>query len=1587
MADFSIQETNDVLVAGGSWLSCNQMLFGGGTITIDDSTVWTRSHDYVGRNRVGGHVLFKGANPLWYHYNTGCFFFSNLANANIQLDFIVPAGGFAAAPIQARATPTYYMGNNGNNAGSSSYTVNVLDESPANFADGTVSSPLISWPKGINKALFNEGHLPEDGAATDDAFAWGDASGYPTTLGVTIHGSSHTGQLQITAAPEEVASAELSPSYGYAALAENATRTCAAPASYVQISADKRAVCTGWKLFSIDPATLVRTLVDSDSGTNCSVTGTGGWLALEWQWRVEYRVAVSAGANGSASIAEEWVTDGGIATVAATPDAGYAFYKWAGDVDANYDKEQTLAFAVDGRGYTLNAVFAQVFYVSKTGSDANDGLTWATAKATIPAAVALSNTPYILVSNGVYEITSAIQLTKGAIVEGTGDRGAVIKLTASPPDGDSTRCAVYLNHADAAIRNLAVCGIYGERNDQISRGICIDTGGLVENCSVTNNRTVNLNQSGAGIYLKAGGVVRGCLVEHNLKNTSGGGGGQGGGIHMKAGLVENCVIRNNRIADGNGNSFGGGVYVEGGTLRNSLVVGNYTHHGPDGSGVAVLNGTVENCTIAGNYNLNSTVVVGFYFVPNGVPTVRNCIIWGNENVNGDEANWAVGTGVLPTLENNCSYPALPGVGSSDRDPAFADAPNGDYRLMFGSAVNGAQTLGWMAAATDLDGNPRVFGPAPDLGCYERVSSSLDCGFEVAGDGALDTSAVSATALVAGADPAGLAFTWTFTDTLGNVVTTNGVGLSSVTIPLATGLYDVSLSVTDGDTTATASKPDVIRVCGSDVYVATDGGNVYPYATRATAATNLLDAVTAAGDGTTVHIAPGWHRIARTLTVSVGARLVSDDGPEATVLFGQSAVSGLSAVILSHADAVLSGITISGKDENGAQLQQWGGLSITDAGGTLTNCIVRGHRTAQNSVSGAGLRMSGGTVVDCVFSNNLLYCSGGWGGKGGAINIDAGNSLVDRCLFVDNTIRDGSPAYGGGVYMKSGTIRNSLFSGNFAQGYGGGLALAGTAIARNCTVVRNTSTIGNGGIYAETPANVIDCLVWNNTANGIVQDTDDPGFVDAECGDYHLNVASAAVDASALYGIGDLDLDGMPRYSGGVADKGCFEYDKNQFSIGISYAADSSFVEDPVVFTAAATPEGTVLDDAHTWWTFDGTEPSASNFGARGAVVTNALPIGIHTVRFKTVYDGETYAFDRPDWVIRYGRTVYLVAENATPVPPYGTPATAATNLMDAFSYAIDGTMLLIGDGTFAITGGQTLERHITVRSVNGPSRTTIDFGKASRRLDIKSADVVLDGIRFYRAQSWQQGAAINMSAAGLVTNCVFDTCRLQNNGGAGVYMTAGTVVDCVFTNCSTYYSIQSGSALFVSGANTLVDRCLVIGTFDEESAHPGNGAVCIGDNGGTIRNSVIAGSRLRGSGGIVAGKNAKVLNCTVTGNVSTTAGMTAGIAVSNVTAVVRNTIVWHNVNEADGARAEMGGVGAPVCFDHCATDDPQFIGRPGREFLIRSSSPCRDAGVTESWMRSALDFYGNPRIDKPAKPVDIGAAECQKTDGTMLIMR
>ena len=151
-----------------------------------------------------------------------------------------------------------------------------------------------------------------------------------------------------------------------------------------------------------------------------------------------------------------------------------------------------------------------------------------------------------------------------------------------------------------------------------------------------------------------------------------------------------------------------------------------------------------------------------------------------------------------------------------------------------------------------------------------------------------------------------------------------------------------------------------------------------------------------------------------------------------------------------------------------------------------------------------------------------------------------------------------------------------------------------------------------------------------------------------------------------------------------------------------------------------------------------------------------------------------------------------------------------------------------------------------------------------------------------------------------------------------------------------------------------------------------------------MRNSVVARSSLSGTGGIVAKSHAQVLNCTVTWNRTSGEGMTGGVAVSNSSVVVRNTIAWGNRNDATDEVSEL--FGPEGCFDHVCTEDPRFR-RGKRPFDISTDSPCRHAGVTEEWMAGAKDVYGRARLFSSNKPVDIGAAACSARAGVIVRMK
>ena len=254
----------------------------------------------------------------------------------------------------------------------------------------------------------------------------------------------------------------------------------------------------------------------------------------------------------------------------------------------------------------------------------------------------------------------------------------------------------------------------------------------------------------------------------------------------------------------------------------------------------------------------------------------------------------------------------------------------------------------------------------------------------------------------------------------------------------------------------------------------------------------------------------------------------------------------------------------------------GGLHFSYASGAIaSNCIVTGNRTLAGE--GGGVYGEWSTVT----LRNLRVVGNSASQRGGGLRTSYGSILVINSAFQQNY----SDIDGGGImlYHTDSTLRNLLLTGNLALRKGGGMTFDGCSpTLENITMVENSSSSGNGGAlsvsYASQPT-LRNCILWSNTPNQIVFDTDwfgmaltvdhcdiegglagiptyglrpvtwldgnldtNPLFV--AVGDYHLQCISPCINAGTNqdWMVGATDLDGNPRLDAcGRVDMGAYEY--------------------------------------------------------------------------------------------------------------------------------------------------------------------------------------------------------------------------------------------------------------------------------------------------------------------------------------------------------------------------------------------------------------------------------------------------------------
>ena len=297
---------------------------------------------------------------------------------------------------------------------------------------------------------------------------------------------------------------------------------------------------------------------------------------------------------------------------------------------------------------------------------------------------------------GIYARSSQVMLLNSRITGNRGDCTGGVHLRNT--DGSRILGNLFQNNSGPG-HCYNGGGLYVEGDDIIVEGNTFSSnsayggGGLSVRGAVTvkNNRfTNNWAMYGGGIHIYGGNpVLSGNVIANNTGQQA------GGGISMfNCSPACNLVLVNNAVADNKSYGWGTGIFIgaDNMILLHTTIARNT---GGDGSGIAVRPFVGASVVTMTNTTLVSHTV-GISVTAGNTVTVDS-ILWHNTPVTVSQA-----PGSLVVVQRQYTG-----------DPAFAAD---GYHI---SRESAARDRGVDAGVTsDIDGEVRVFGPAPDLGADE-----------------------------------------------------------------------------------------------------------------------------------------------------------------------------------------------------------------------------------------------------------------------------------------------------------------------------------------------------------------------------------------------------------------------------------------------------------------------------------------------------------------------------------------------------------------------------------------------------------------------------------------------------------------------------------------------------------------------------------------------------------------------------------------------------------------------------------------------------------------------------------------------------
>jgi uncharacterized repeat protein (TIGR01451 family) len=700
--------------------------------------------------------------------------------------------------------------------------------------------------------------------------------------------------------------------------------------------------------------------------------------------------------------------------------------------------------SVFGGGILVHAVTSTVIIENEVYSNA----------AEYAGGIKLSSNDAVLQDNHVHHNTA--RANGGGISVSNSDRATLSGNDVHHNTAISFAAGIYLQHNSTA--TLTGNEVYSNTSGGSGGGVTLGTS---PGTTLTDNRIHhNTAAEGGGVHLTANDdtTIEGNWVYGNTTIDY-----SGAGVYIRDSsgveLVNNLVTENRVVGGGTAP----GIYCGRANVRllhNTLA----RNTGGGGSGIKVVSweGVYSSVWLTNTILVSHTVGIS---VTAGNTATLNATLWGNDT------DWH-GSNIFTGTHNWWG------------DPGFVDPDNGDYHI--GSSSAGLDAGVEAGVSSDIDGDGRPYGVAPDLGadevlCYVR----LDGTYYPTVQAAVDASASSGDVIQVAGICRGVG-------TRGSV---KQVVYITKTLAIRGG-YSLDFSTWDPD-----AYPTLLD--------AQDGGPVVRMMGQP------LAYITATLEG--LQFTNGW------------------SGGNGGGIYGQ------------YVHAVIRGCHVysnTGKGSGG------GFYCSSCDGSILLGNLIYGNTVQYGIASGGGIyfdQSDGVQVVNNQVYDNLASSSFAYGG--GVCFINSDNARMVNNVIARNQAT-GSSTYGSGLcfFANAGTPVLHAIHTTLAENSGGGgqgiyVVNSGAVVMTNTILVSHTVGIQTSGSAAAG----LNATLWGNDTDwsgssivtGAYNWWGDSSFVDPEGRNYHLDAGSAALDKGLASGV-STDIDGDPRAFGLAPDLGADE---------------------------------------------------------------------------------------------------------------------------------------------------------------------------------------------------------------------------------------------------------------------------------------------------------------------------------------------------------------------------------------------------------------------------------------------------------------